>query len=62
MEQGSEVPFTLQSDFACLEKGFTGVSSQIAAASGRFRTTGGVSDPDAIPIGQNRLAARGNEE
>ena len=41
LEQGIEVRLTLESDFAGLEIGFIGIPSKIAAASRRFRTTGG---------------------
>ncbi|RAV19700.1 hypothetical protein DQG23_19790 [Paenibacillus contaminans] len=62
MAQGIEVRLTLESDFAGLENGFTGVPSQIAAASGTFRTAGEKREPDSIPIGQNRTPAHASDE
>ncbi|WP_158560938.1 hypothetical protein [Paenibacillus contaminans] len=40
LQQGIEVRLTLESDFACLGNGFTGVPSKIHAASRHFRTIG----------------------
>ena len=59
MEQGIEVRLTLESDFAGLENGFTGVTSKIPAASRRFRTAGGERKPYSIPSGQNRTVSHG---
>ncbi|RAV09750.1 hypothetical protein DQG23_38915 [Paenibacillus contaminans] len=47
---------TLESDFADLENGFTGVTSKKAAASRRFRTRCRERKPYSIPSGQIRTA------
>jgi hypothetical protein len=56
LEQGIKVRLTLESDFAGLENGFTGVPNKILVASRRFRTIGGERKPYSSPNGQNRTA------
>ncbi|RAV09930.1 hypothetical protein [Paenibacillus contaminans] len=62
LQQGIEVRLRLESDFAGLEKGFTGVPSKIPAANRRFRTTGVERKPSPIPSGQNRTPAHASDE
>jgi len=62
MEKGIEACPTLESDFAGLENGFTGVPIKIPAASRRFRTTGGKRRAYSIPSGQNRTAHARSDE
>ncbi|RAV19616.1 hypothetical protein [Paenibacillus contaminans] len=62
LQHGTEVRLTLESDFAGLENGFTGVPSKMPAASRRFRTTCGEGKPDSIPSGQNRIAVLASDE
>ncbi|RAV19000.1 hypothetical protein DQG23_22915 [Paenibacillus contaminans] len=62
MQQGIEVRLTLESDFAGLESGFTGVPNKLPAASRRFRTTSEERKPYSIPSGQSRTAAHASDK
>ncbi|WP_113029374.1 hypothetical protein [Paenibacillus contaminans] len=62
LEHEIEVRITLESDFAGLENGFTGVPSKIPAASRRFRTTGVERKPYSVPSGQIRITVHASGE